>query len=218
MKLKSIFKTVCFIICFFVFQISCNNKSTKAPENSVTFKLETLCAVDSLKIRFKPVEYNLALQNVFVLMEPSSGINISWFSSESDSKKISLNLFLPSKAKFKIFSNKYSDIIYEIPTLPFTISDAGYTEDLKQENKTYFYLKREYVDELGHVKKTESVNFSEFTLNVSEFKFDRNNLIMQCKFRGAINKEFKNLYDADYRISGEFSIKSYNVGIMDAGK
>ena len=150
--------------------------------------------------------------------EPGSGIKICWFLSESDIKKISLKLFLPSSSKFKVWVEKFPEVIYIIPSLPFTIYTSDYKEVMQSENKAYLYLKREYKDKLGYVKKTESVNFSEFTFNIREFKFDRNNITMQCKFSGAINKEFKNLYDADYKISGEFNIKNYNTGIMDAGK
>ena len=216
MKSNPVLKAIGIIVSILLFHFSCNTTPKKALDNVLTFKLEISQNAASANIKFEPNEYIMSLQGAYVMNGTNSGLNISWFYKESDVKKISINIFLPSGSKFKVWVKKEPDVIYTIPTLPFTISSSDKeVSDTLAENKAYFYLKRDYTDKLGYIKRTESVNFSEFIFTVKELKFDRNSMTMQCNFSGSIRKELKKLYDADYSISGEFSIKNYNSGIMD---
>jgi hypothetical protein len=215
MKSISVLKYICIIFCFSFFHFSCNSKKTT--ENILSFKLEVPENTGSSKTKFEHKEYKMSLQGVFVINGTNSGISISWIIKENDSQKLTLNMFLPSGPKFKVWVKNEPDVIYMIPTLPFAISASDYKDQGANDgNKAYLYLRRDYVNNLGYVQKIESVSFSEFTFEISELKFSRNALTMQCKFTGAINKEHKNLYDADYAISGQFSVVNYNSGISDA--
>ncbi|MGD0710666.1 MAG: hypothetical protein ABR968_05735 [Bacteroidales bacterium] len=216
MKSISALKYIWVIIGFSLLQFSCNTAPKKAQDNVLTFKLEVPQNASSTNTKFEPKEYTMSLQGAFVMNGENSGLNLSWFYRESDVKKINLNIFLPSGPKFKVWVKKEPDVIYTIPTLPFTISSSDNKgSDTLAENKAYFYMKRDYTDKLGYIKKTESVTFSEFAFTVKELNFDRNSMTMRCNFKGSIKKELKKLYDADYSISGEFSIKDYHSGIMD---
>ena len=210
-------KTSILIVLYFVSSsfFSCKSQ-TNDSNNIVRFKIDAPQKMDLRDSKFKVADYQFPAKSVYIMEGSNTGIVIEFLKNENEKNTLTLSFNLPSGNTFKVFSaGKW--YVANCPPLPCTITN----EDFKGIKSARAH--RDVLAYLSLVRNTrrtsdessvESVYFEIFKINITELNIKSDKINFSCTFSGELSEKYKTVQDTDYKISGDFMIKDFELSIM----
>jgi hypothetical protein len=205
------------IISFIVFSTSFNCKSqTSTNDNIAKFKIDAPPNMRAKENKFISTDYQFSLKTIYVMEGSNTGLEIEFQQKENEKNTLSLFFKLPSGNTFKVYT-KNSGFEYNIPKVPCTITNDDF-KDIKSArvNQTlyaYIYILRN-IRTAKDQSNVESVYFEIFSIDIKEFNINGDKITFSCNFSGELSEKQREVQDTDYKISGEFNIKDFEIGVM----
>jgi hypothetical protein len=205
------------LIFLLILSASFNCKSqTNDSDNYVIFKIDSPPNMRPTEVKFKTADYRFPIKSVYVMEGSNSGIEIEFQKKETDTNTLSLFFMLPSGNAFQVYS-KYKGYEYKVPEIPCTITNEDFkgikSSRVHMDVLSYIYLSRNIRLAPNH-SSVESVYFEIFSINIKEFNIKEDKINFSCTFTGELSENQLKVQDTNYKISGEFSIKDFEVSIM----
>ncbi|MCX6166100.1 MAG: hypothetical protein NTU73_14765, partial [Ignavibacteriae bacterium] len=156
------------------------------------------------------------VKSFYVMEGSNTGIEIEFQQKENEKNTLSLFFALPSGNTFKVYT-KNSGFEYKIPEVPCTITNDDFKDILSarvhQKIFAYIYITRN-IRVAKDQSSVESVYFEIFNINIKEFNITSSKINFSGTFTGELSENQLKVQDTDYKISGEFNIKDFEIGVM----
>lgn len=210
-------KILTFAVVVLVFSTSFYCKSqTRETDNKAVFKIDAPPNMRATPDKFESKEYQFPLKRAYVMEGSNTGIEIEFEQKESEKNTLSLFFFLPSGNTFKVRA-KNGGFDYNTPSIPCTITNEDFKGIKSARRETdlhgYIYVQRNIRLAPDH-SSVESVYFEIFNIDIKDFNISGSNITFNCTFTGSLSESQLNVQDNDYKISGEFRIKDFELGVM----
>lgn len=210
-------KILAFVVLLSVFSTSFYCKSqTRDTDNKAVFRVDAPPNMRATPDKFESKEYQFPLKRAYVMEGSNTGIEIEFQQKEGEKNTLSLFFFLPSGNTFKVYA-KDGGFDCKIPEIPCTITNEDFKGIKSARRETdlhaYIYMQRNIRLAPDH-SSVESVYFEIFSIDIKDFNIRGNNITFNCTFTGSLSEKQLNVQDNDYKISGEFRIKDFELGEM----
>ena len=183
--------------------------------NEAVFTLSIADTSLKNKGKIETGDYTLHLTGGYIMTGAYDGLFVEFEAVMFEYTKLRLSFELPACDRFKVYP-KSEGIGYEIPELPFTLTEKDFegiwSERIENFVKPDVELQRRFKRASTHV---DYVHFKSFEINVIEFNIKINELNMSCTFNGEVIDDDLKYTNAKYELKGNFDVSSYDLGYME---
>jgi hypothetical protein len=211
--MKNTSLVILIFVLFFSIVFHCKSQTN---DNYVKFKVDAPPNMRSMENKFKSGDYQFALKSLCVMEGSNTGMEIEFQQKENEKNTLSLFFALPSGNTFKVYT-KNPGFEYKMPEVPCTITNDDFKDILSSRFHikifAYIYITRNIRVAIDQ-SSVESVYFENFSINIKEFNITGNKISFSGTFTGELGENQQKVQDTDYKISGEFNIKDFEIGVM----
>lgn len=209
-------KTILSILLFLFISSTSFNCKSQTNDNYVKFNLDSPPNMRPTETKFKSADYKFPVKSIYVMEGSNTGIEIEFQQKENEKNTFSLFFELPSGNIFKVYT-KDAGFEYKIPEVPCTITNEDFKDILSvrvhPKVSAFIYVLRN-IKVAKDQSNVESVYFEIFNINIKEFNINDDKITFSCAFTGELSENQLKVQDTDYKISGEFNIKDFEIGVM----